>query len=214
MYIIDESYFIKEIIIPNESEIDVSGSCVSFAIWIDQEVRLCLQNALGFTLFNDLDSQITDGVLNNGADQKWQDLVNGKTYTKNGKTYRWEGLKFTKGTFKGSLLAYYVYCKWLEFQLSQMTGFGENRGQAVNSMSANSTHRYVTIWNTFVKMYQGENSTDNTYKLTFINGVPFYDYFNNNESGYVSLVDYLLDNEDDYPDAAVMRYEYLNTFGL
>ena len=53
MYIIDESYFIKELRIPNTSEIDVSGSDTPFEMWIDKEARLCLQNALGSDLFTD-----------------------------------------------------------------------------------------------------------------------------------------------------------------
>lgn len=213
MYIIDESYFIKEIRIPNASEIDVSGSTDSFDSWIDQQARLCLQNALGSVLFADFDSNVTNGVLDVGAPTKWLDLVNGKTYTKDGYTYIWKGLAFTEGTFKGSLLAYFTYCKWLEFQLSQQTGMGEARGKAVNSMSANSTHRYVMLWNAFVEMYQGKYSETNT--LRYIKGVPVRDYYGGRENNsFVSLVEYLKDNEDDYPDPLLIEYNFQNTFGF
>lgn len=211
MYIIDESYFIKELNIPNTVETDVSGAATPFEMWIDKEVRLCLQKALGSVLFSDLDSNITDGVYQAGV-TKWDNLVNGTSYTYNGDTYIWKGLIYTEGTFKGSLLAYYVYCKWLEYQLSHQSGMGEVRGEAVNSMSANSTYRYVNVWNMFVELYQGKSSTSST--LTYIKGVPFYDYFGNNESDYVSLIEFLQHNEADYPDAPLKCYNYLNTFGL
>lgn len=212
MYIIDETYFIKELRIPNTSEIDVSGSDAPFVMWIDQYARLCLQDALGSDLFIDFDSDVTAGVLDAGAEQRWKNLVNGVDYTYQGKDYSWKGLIFTEGTFKGSVLAYFVYCHWLEYQLSQQTGLGESRGEAVNSMSANSTHRYVTTWNTFVKMYQGRTTATST--LTYVKGVPFYDYFGDNPTGYVSLIDFLKHNETDYPDAALKEYNYQNTFGL
>lgn len=210
MYIIDESYFIKELNIPNTVETDVSGAATPFEMWIDKEVRLCLQNALGSVLFSDFDNKVTNGTYQEGV-TKWDNLVNGVTYTYNGESYKWKGLKFTEGTFKGSLLAYYVYCKWLEFQLSQMSGMGEVRGEAVNSMSANSTYRYVNIWNTFVEMYQGLNQSAGS--VQFINGVPFYDYAGSN-GGYVSLIEFLKHNDTDYPEAQMKEYKFLNTFGI
>lgn len=212
MYIIDERYFIKELRIPNTSEVDVDGSDMPFTGWMDQYARLYLQETLGASLFNDLDSDVTDGILDAGAQQKWLDLVNGVGYSYNGIDYVWKGLIFTEGTFKGSVIAYYVYCEWLKFQLSQQTGLGESRGEAVNSMSANSTHRYVSTWNTFVKMHQGVSTQTST--MHYIKGVPFYDYFGNNANGYVSLIEFLKHNEVTYPGAALKCYNYQNTFGL
>lgn len=211
MYIIDESYFIKELRIPNTNEIDVSDSADPFITWIDKEARQCLQLALGYKLFKELDDNITDGVLDTDAPQKWLNLVNGKDYTKDSKEYNWKGLKFIEGTFKGSLLAYYVYCKWLEFQLSYMSGMGETRGEAVNSMVANSTHRYVALWNTFVEMYQSKSTQTAT--ITLRNGIPFYDYFGELGS-YVSLIEFLDHHEEDYPNADKREFKFLNTFGI
>lgn len=212
MYIIDETYFTKELVIPNQSAIDVGGSTAPFSTWIDQQSRLFLQSVLGNVLFTDFDANVTDGVLDVGAPQKWIDLVDGKTYTENGVSYTWKGLKFEEGAFKGSIIAYFVYCKWLEYQLSRQSGIGEVRGSAANSASVGTTHRYVTTWNTFVDMYQGTHDTDMT--ITVYRGVPFLDYYGDREDGYVSLVQFLLDNEEDYPKPAVRRYNYLNTFGV
>lgn len=213
MYIIDESYFIKELTIPNTVEIDVSGNSTPFEAWIDRSVRLCLQNALGSVLFADFDSNVTSGVIDGGAPAKWLELVNGKTYTNSGKSYTWKGLIFTEGTFKGSLLAQFTYAEWLKFELSRMTGMGEVTGNAVNAMNVNSTYRYVNVWNEFVKMYQGSNST-RAYTLSYKRGIPFYDYCNGDNDGFVSLIEFLRHNETDYPDANLKLYDYQNTLGI
>lgn len=215
MYIIDESYFTDKFRIPNTSEIDVSGSTDSFQHWIDREARLCLQDALGNVLFAEFDSYIVNGVIDPGAPQKWLDLVNGKTYTYQSKQYTWKGLSFTEGVYKGSLLTPFVYCKWLEFQLSKQSGMGEIRGSAANAMSGNSTHRYVSIWNSFVDMYQGQYCKTHTYQsYSYFKGIPFFDYYGEYDEGYVSFLTFLEQNESDYPEPQLKEYGYLNTFGL
>jgi hypothetical protein len=214
MYIIDETYFTDKIRITNISQIDVGGSNESFERWIDRESRLCLQEALGSVLFADFDSNVTDGVYIPGV-AKWDRLVNGHTYTKNSKTFIWKGLVYEEGIYKGSLLALFVYCKWLEFQLSHQSGIGEVRGNAANSMSVNSTHRYVSLWNEFLEQYQGDLRTTHThYSPTYYKGVEFYDYFGDDKDTFVSMLTFLSDNEDDYPDPQAKEYYYVNTFGI
>ncbi len=213
MYLVDETYFIKELRIPNANDggVDVPTGDDSFESWVDEYARLLLQNALGAVLFTDFDSNVTNGVYIPNV-TKWDNLVNGVVYTKNGVSYTWKGLLFTEGTFKGSVLTPYIYCKWLEFQLSQQTGVGEARGNAINSTSVNSTHRYVTIWNQFVEFYQGKCTQTST--LSYVKGIPFFDYALGNDSNYVSLIQFLLHNDTDYPDASLKVYEFTNTFGF
>lgn len=211
MYIIDESYFTDKFRIPNTVEIDVSGSNESFERWIDREARLCLQEALGNVLFADFDSNVTAGAYVPGV-TKWDNLVNGTTYTKDNKQYTWKGLIFEEGIYKGSLLTPFVYAKWLEFQLSQQSGMGEVRGNAANAMSANSTHRYVNIWNSFVEMYQGKYERTHTY--SYVRGIPFFDYYGEYDEGYVSLLTFLEQNADDYPEPQLKEYGFLNTLGI
>jgi len=213
MYLIDASYFIREIHIPNVNESN-NGSGETLDYFIDEKVRLLLSTkALGGTLFTAFNSYVANGVLLNTAPQKWKDLVNGKTYTKNDKNYIWEGLLQTKGTFKKSLLAYYTYYYWLMDNVSLMSGLGEVRGEAKNAIGVNSTQRLVTIWNEFVKMYQGKNTCFNGVKYVY-NGVPIEDYYNQNSGSYVSLLQFLKDNETDYPDAQLEMFEFQNQLGL
>lgn len=213
MYLIDASYFIREIHVPNVNESN-TDSGVKLEYFIDEKVRLLLSTkALGNVLFTEFNGYVANGVLSNTAPQKWKDLVNGKTYTKDGESYVWEGLLQTKGTFPKSLLAYYTYYYWLMDNVSLLGGVGEVRGEAKNAISVNSTQRLVKVWEDFVKMYQGENACYNGVKYIY-NGVPITDYYNQNSGNYVSLLQYLYDNETDYPDATLEMFEFKNQLGL
>lgn len=214
MYIIDDSYFIKQYAIPNSNEVDISNTIDPFVMWIDSRARLCLQLALGNVLFSDFDSNVSDGALKSTAPDKWKNLVNGVSYVKNDKTYAWKGLAYSEGSFKGSLLVPFIYAEWLKDQVTRMSGVGEVKGNAANSVNANSTERYVSTWNDFVSQYQGNSVGKDFYRLSYPNGVPFYDYFGSDETDYVSLITFLNDNETDYPDAKLKCYEFKNSFGI
>ena len=216
MYLIDETYFIREINVPyKEPSLDVPTNELSLEWYIDKYARQLLQNALGNVLFDDLNSNITNGNLDTGAPQKWKDLVNGKSYTFSGTDYKWKGLIFTEGTFKGSVLAQYTYYQWHKAQLSQMSGIGEIKGSAANSQAVNSTSKSVEVWNNYITMYQGDVSQGD-YTLGYVRGVAFYDYYSNNKSDYVCLFDFLSHHESDYPDALMKREAegYQNTMGI
>ena len=213
MYLIDASYFNREIAIPNVNELQGNAN-TELTEFIDGKVRLLLQEVLGYDLFTNLDGDIASGVLKVNAQQRWIDLVNGATYTKNDKQYRWKGLIYTEGTFKNSLLADYVYHFWLESKLTDMTGVGEVAQASKNAVSVNSTQRLVTIWNRFVKAVNGGDSYGRLGKKYWHNGVPIYDYSNAEKSMYVDLFTFLKDNQANYPDAPFACFEYKNQFGL
>lgn len=214
MYLIDGTYFIKNLVVPNSNaSLDIPNNEVSLEVYIDEFARQLLQKSLGHVLFTELDSHISNGVLGGNAPTKWNDLVNGKTYTHDGESYTWKGLLFIEGAFKGSILAHYVYLKWHEDQLSTMSSMGEIKGKAINSQSVNSTSKHVKLWNEYIEMYQG--SKGNTYTFSRKNGIDFHDYYNGTGSGYVCLLDFLSHNESDYPDALMTLEEGVkNTMGI
>lgn len=212
-YIVTDEYFIKELSIPNITDTRDVSSPNSFEQWIDKEARLLLKDALGYELFKDFDGYVdVSGVINPAAPTKWLNLVNGVEYTVDSVVYRWEGLIYSEGSFKGSLMAYFVYCKWLEYQMSQLSGMGEKRGQAVNAEPYNSTQRLTTLWNTFVDKYQ---STECYFPVNYYyDGVLVTDYSPNGTSNFVSLIKFLEDNKTDYPDAALKMYDVRNQLGI
>lgn len=215
MYLIDTTYFSQDLQVPNaEESLDINNNDNSFDIYIDKYARLLLQKALGFELFEELNENITNGDIVGTAPLKWLNLVNGCSYTFSGKDYRWKGLRFTEGGFKGSVLAHYVYYYWHLDQLTTMSAFGEVKGSAVNSVTANSTNKSIKVWNEFLKMYQGV-TTDINLKVSLRNGVPFYDYFDGDNDDYVCLLTFLSHNNTDYPNAKLKNVGGIkNSLGL
>lgn len=203
MYLIDETFFIRENSIPNLDELN--GSNAELIQFIDEKVPLLLQMILGYENFSSLDSQIQNGVLIEAADQKWKDLVEGKEYQKCGKTVKWNGLIFELGTFKSSLLSDYVFYEWLKYNVSQVTGIGEAINTAKNGMNVNSNQRLVDAWNRFYLRTVG-NCLNKPQKY-WHNGVLVVDYFGNNETGLISLFTFLKDNESDYPNCSFLLPE-------
>ena len=216
MYLIDETYFVMDLNVPNKVQsLDIPVDEKPLEFYIDKYARQLLQNALGNVLFDELDDYVDGVELKEDTPEKWSDLVNGKSYTYNDKDYKWKGLIFTEGAFKGSLLANYSFYHWHINKISRMSGLGEVKGNAVNSVNVNSTRKSVKVWNDYLEMYQGfyEN---NTYTYSEVKGVPFHDYYNPNINDYVSLITYLKHNEETYPDARLKLETdgYKNTFGL
>jgi hypothetical protein len=208
MYIIDNTYFNGIINVPNVNE-PTSDEADLLNTNIDKYVRLFLQEVLGFEKFEELDSYIIEGQLQPTAPQMWLDLVNGTTYTKDGKNYKWKGLKYDLGTSKISILAYFVYFN--QYQNSFNSQIGQVYVEPKNGINANPTEHLTQIFNEFVEMYQGSN--DARYKGVYqVNGAMFVDYFgNHSNSGYVALTEFLLHNKEVY-EVEPPFLEFKNTF--
>ena len=219
MWLVNNEYFIKNLSVPaslkGSGGLDISSNEDPFEPYIDKYGRLLAQKALGNILFDQLDAAIdANGNLNAGADQKWKDLVNGKSYTYNDKSYKWKGLIYTEGTFKGSVLAHFIFYNWRIEKLSRTSAMGQTTGEAVNQTQVDSTPSVVDIWNEFIEMYQGDIYASGG-AVSYINGIPFIDYASN-ESDYVSLLTFLSHNEETYPDATkyIFKEGYQNTLSI
>ena len=211
MYIIDDTYFQapkREIANLNEAD---SRSFAELEMLIDYKCRSLLLYFLTVEEVSELESHLVNGLfptVTTGIPQKWIDLVNGKTYELNGVSLVWNGLKYSKGTFKGSLLADYVYYFWLIDQVSYMTGTGDSKANPKGAKSVNPTQRLVRVWNDFVEQYQ-------------MDGFGFYDpfglyygYFNAFQKSDVSLIQFLQDNNEIYPNENRRYFELQNQMGL
>lgn len=226
MYIIDDTYFqAPKREIPNLDEAD-SRAFAELERIIDEKCRLLLLDFLTVDQFQELDSYLVDGIFPEDAQpdpllpdyvpQKWIDLVNGVTYMVNDISLIWNGLIYSKGTYKGSLLADYVYSFWLESQVSYMTGVGDAKGNPKGAILVNPTQRYVNIWNEFVKGYQSDvcgNCYFGMINYGFVWNLyePYYNVIQNNE---VSLMQFLSDHETDYPNTNRKYFSVKNQLGL
>lgn len=213
MYIIDETYFQSpKREVPNLEEAD-SKTFAELELLIDEKCRSLLLDFLTFEQVTELNSYLVGGLLPvppTGVPQKWIDLINGTTYEKNGITLIWTGLICSKGTYKGSLLADYVYYYWLTENASYMTGVGDAKANPKGATLVNPTQRVVNTWNDFVVQYQGILYNDwgrNWYNYGLF---PFC-YKQNFE---VSLMQFLQDNDTIYPNENRQFFTVQNQLGL
>lgn len=208
MYLINEANFTRELSIPNLTS-SQSGNATELGYYGDEKPRLLLQMSLGNVLFSQLDSQVTNGLLNDDADQKWINLVDGCEY--DGKV--WRGLNYQEGSFKVSLLAYFTFWNWLNDSNSN-----NYQTQVKNADNINPTSTMVNIWNRFLEMYQGLNNFGCLPRISNVNGATFVDYYQGGtNSNYVNLLQFLQDNATDYPNAQLYTFDNLsnsNSLGL
>ena len=209
MYLIDKTYFLKSISVPNTEE-PTSDASTDLDMSIDRYARQFLQMSLGNVLFADLDSYIIDGELDVLAPQKWLDLVNGVSYTKDGADYVWQGLKYDLGLYKVSILAYYTYVN--HYQNTVNSTLGQVGIDPKNGMIVNPTEHLVSVWNEFVEMYQGANCSNSV--TSYHNGVLFTDYYQFKENGYVSYLQFLEDNKDVYEGFKANVINFKNSLGI
>jgi hypothetical protein len=55
-------------------------------------------------------------------------------------------------------------------------------------------------------MYQGLNTVRNCPLVAHVNGATFVDYYQGNNSNYVSLLQFIKDNPTDYPNAQLYTF--------
>jgi len=209
MYLIDKTYFIKNLHVPNTEE-PTSDASTDLDMSIDRYVRQFMQFTLGNVLFTDFDSYVTDGELEITAPQKWLNLVNGCEYTKDGIDYVWQGLKYELGLYKVSLLANYTYVN--HYQNTTNSILGQIAIDPKNGVVVNPTDHLVSVWNEFVEMYQGANCSNGF--VNYYDNVVFVDYYQYRENGFVSYLQFLQDNKEDYPDFKAGIINFKNSLGI
>jgi len=216
--IIDETYFERGgLYIPNNKDITVepTGSptvVTELTDFITKYERKLLINALGVTLY-DLLVVAMDDIDN--ADQKWQDLVNGKNYTNaNGNVKRWNGLR---GFDKQSLVAMYVFTEYLRNDNETYATVGTVKSDSKNAVRVDATPKFIKAHQQFIEAYQGSSVVDSPTVVVNGFGSVGYDWLGSDKVE-VSLFRYLTDSNelvaDTYEDFEFMFYENLNSFGI
>lgn len=170
MAIINKEYFKGEIYIAHAIESvsnNVTGVALDILTFIDKYERDCLIKSLGTVLylefFNELDDTALDGLLP-GANQKWDDLMNGKTYVNpNGDTVNWRGIRYesvnASGNYDMSFLADYTYFYYQQSQQVSVGANGFQHNKSKNSEPANPTPKVVAAWQSFLSIVQGVSAS-------------------------------------------------------
>lgn len=210
--IINAQYFqTKELYIPNSVAQPSIGSVIpNAATQLEQEIesieQSLLLDILGYEQLQELNAQFEEnGDWVEDPIQKWVDLVDGKD--------DWKGLRYTVGTKKVSLIAYYVFFYYLGMDFQTYSTTGMQIPKAENSIMNDPTIKQVSVWNKFVRMYVGTGMYDNGDVTNNWNGqfISFGDTKSGNE---VSLYKYLRDNRDIYDISYFTNKTPLNYFGI
>lgn len=219
--IIDKSYFKGNLNVPNVQEGfvplgDRGGNQANLDEYIAKYEKEVMLNALGYTAWKEFIDQFEpDGTLKVGAIQRWVDLVDGKEYTnKAGDLVKWEGLRYTLGTFKYSLIADYIFSVFLNDTSRTFAGNGMVKEKANTAETFSSIPRIAEAYNGFVAKYQGDAFGEYPV-VRQTPGLISIDYSNRMfDSLEVSMYQFLAENEDDYSDVVFRFYQLTNSFGI
>jgi len=217
--IIDTSYFLnKSVFIPNVvNQPNIGGNNPNKTDVLKQEIdekeAKLLISALGFEQYKELSEQFNSaGSFKDSALQKWKDLTEGKTL-ENGK--RWNGLRYSYGSKKISIIAYYVYFYFLSGDFSTYTATGIQIANAENSETQTPNQKQSEAWNTFVKMYNGSNLCGRDYNFfQNWNGIGMQWNGSNGQSNEVSLYEFLSAYPEDYDLSFFKRETIINAWNL
>lgn len=210
--IIDTSYFLtKGVFIPNAVSQPSIGSNTPTSLSqlqeeIDEKENELLLSFLGFEQTTELLAQFNaDGTWKEDALQKWKDLVDGLE--------EWKGLRFTIGTKKISLIAYYVFFYYLKDDFSTYSTTGIQVPQSENAISQLPNEKQTTAWNKFVNLYNGGNIQTKNYAFSRNwNGTMLR--WNNGERNEVSLYDFMSSKSDVYNLSFFNHHNIINSMNL
>lgn len=221
--LIDETFFKGNIFIANVDEPnpdDLFNETLKRVIDITEEEVLSF--AFGVEMWMDFKEKYQ--LDSDNLPQNYKDILNGKVYTKefNGKQKKlsWRGL--IDKDKKVSLLAYYAFVIYQIETVTQTTAFGQVKIDNKVGNPVSISPKVSRIYNDFLEMLQGRifYSSGLTYEYN-----PYWvvnnrgiDYFGRNEhKGFVSLMQFLSDNKENYPllDAHYRSFGTIkNEFGL
>lgn len=190
--LIDHTYFVGEISLPAQV---LQGDYADINPFIVKYEREALIDLVGYTLYKELKAGIDAGDPYNA--EKWKRLITGHEYEIDylGDTYlvKWNGLINSELI---SLLAYYIYFKYVQFHVTHTSGFGELIQQAENASKVSPSQKMVNAWNRFIDL-RGDPSDD------LINPT-CYNFLNNFED----------DATNGYPKWIFNVKRHTNTFGI
>lgn len=216
--IVTRSYFKGEIQVANSQKKAPNSNLLGNSLSLDQFIaryeRVILTKLLGYDLYKSFSDQFdvsAAGVwtLKTGIDAKWGDLLNGKEYVENGINVKWQGLIFKDGTTNDgidqSLIAYYVYSKFIEATEFNHSGVGMQSEASKNSTRVNARAKVANAFNTFYMMACGY-TYDYDGLLSYLSG----DY----KTLYQFITDMNALDSATYPNWSPTSFELTNRYGL
>lgn len=210
--IINSSYFLnKSVFIPNAVVQPSIGSNTPTSInqlneEIDQKEYELILSWLGYEQTKDLFDQFeVNGDWKPTALQKWKDFVDGKE--------DWRGLRYSAGTKKISVIAFYVFFYYLKNDFVQYSTTGIQSPVSENSISQLPNEKQTQAWNTFVNMTEGDLIADRNYSFSRNwNGLMLR--WTGNEKNEASVYAFLSKNTDVYDLSFFNHNTIINPYNL
>ncbi|MHB9057114.1 MAG: hypothetical protein ACYC2P_13370 [Paludibacteraceae bacterium] len=165
MSLIDTGYFYGEINIAQIDQATVSSAVTNFIAKYEPK---CLKQLLGVGFAIDFMDQV-DPVSGTVA-QRWLDLLNGKTYVYEGRTYQWMGFV---NYDEESILANYIYYWWVRKEAQQTTGMGQVKPGGENGMIVSSQNTSIRAWNEMVEWAHSLILFLDAHRTTYPEWVPY-----------------------------------------
>lgn len=214
MAFIDNTYFVGEIAIPNQTGVNSNANSISQAI--NQYEKEILISLLGYKLYSLLIADLN--VEGKPQTQIYKDLVNGAEFdhTLGNQTtlLRWNGLVNLE---LQSLIAYYTYYKFVEREVTHLSGIGIISTGGDKSSRASSVNKMVNAWDRMRSLYgkippEYKKYSENHYHLYGSQMVGIYSpyTFDFEPSAY----NFLFAKKESYPDWRFTPIWGINSFGI
>lgn len=224
--ITNNTYYKGDIYIPQAKPSITEGATeinAEFAFMIEKYEEDCLIKCLGHQLYMEFAEQLDTAqanLLKVGADEKWDRLLNGYTYTRQGESspVSWLGIRrkipLSGAVYNYSFLANYVYFFYQRKQYITTTGTGTGIERSENLIKVAPTQKVVEAWNDFVLKVQGKQPTPKYYyNNAGFTGVDFY-VGENQITLYQFIKDMNTIVDDYYQNFKPTEWEFLNKFGI
>jgi hypothetical protein len=204
MSFITASYFVGEINIPT-----LPTSDTSLTQAITQYEKEILISLLGYKLYSLLQADLVLGVPQT---QKYKDLVDGVEFTQEFQgediTLKWGGLANTELV---SLIAYYVFFKYVERDVTRMYGSGVSMAtEGQGWVRTSAVNKLCATWERMRELYGKIPPEYRPIYTRPVSGVNLPCVFNIDPSAY----NFLYANIDDYPDWIFTPLWSINGFGI
>jgi len=136
--LIDKSYFIHEINIPDSAYSDLTA-------YITRYQKELLLKLLGYDLW-----KLVDAYDPANSEQRIKDLVEGKVYNVSGYNVKWNGLL---NADKISMIAYYVYYWYVRNKSVSVSPLGTQQAKNENSSDATALFTISQAWERLQALY-------------------------------------------------------------
>ena len=204
---IDNTYFVGEIEIPNKSGPISNATAITQAI--NQYEKEILISLLGYKLYSLLMADL--GEDGKPQTQPFIDLINGAefehTFAGQTMTLKWNGLVNAE---KQSLIAYYVYYKYVEREVTHMSGIGNILPGSEKGGRVSSVNKMVNAWDRMRELYGKFSPELRRYYERFNSHSGLYYIHDDQPSAY----NFLFANKESYPDWRFTPIWGINAFGI